>query len=122
MLDRGVKVVAPRWNGKTYELSRLKRLAECDLRRGPMGILEPAEAKIVKPSEVAAWIVPGLAFTANAKGFKIGVAHDFQIVENLPHEPHDIRLIRIVTDNLSDKHIESTTTASTTFLPAATFR
>ena len=28
MLDRGVKVVAPRWNGKTYELSRLKRLAE----------------------------------------------------------------------------------------------
>ena len=59
---------------------------------------------------------------ANAKGFKIGVAHDFQIVENLPHEPHDIQLIRIVTDNLSDKHIESTTTASTTFLPAATFR
>ena len=121
MLDRGVKVVAPRWNGKTYKLVRLKSLSEGDLRRGPMGILEPAEAKIVKPSEVAAWIVPGLAFTiygdrlgygggwydrlmANAKGFKIGVAHDFQIVENLPHEPHDIQLIRIVTDNLSDKH------------------
>ena len=99
-----------------------------------------AEAEIVRPSEVAAWIVPGLAFTiqgdrlgygggwydrlmAGAKGsFKIGVAHDFQIVENLPHEPHDIQLIRIVTDDLSDKHIESTTTASTTFLPAATFR
>ena len=32
-----------------------------------------------------------------------GVAHDFQIVENLPHEPHDIQLIRIVTD---DRHIE----------------
>ena len=44
---------------------------------------------------------------ANANGFKIGVAHDFQIVENLPREPHDIRLIRIVTDNLlSDKHVE----------------
>ena len=139
MLDRGVKVVAPRWNGKTYELAKLKSLSEGDLRRGPMNILEPAEAEIVKPSEVAAWIVPGLAFTilgdrlgygggwydrlmANAKGFKIGVAHDFQIVENLPHEPHDIRLIRMVTDDLSDKHIESTTTASTTFLPAATFR
>ena len=120
MLERGVKVVAPRWNGETYELSRLKRLAECDLRRGPMGILEPAEAKIVKPSEVAAWIVPGLAFTiygdrlgygggwydrlmANAKGFKIGVAHDFQIVEDLPQEPHDIQLIRIVTEV---RHIE----------------
>ena len=120
MLDRGVKVVAPRWNGKTYKLVRLKSLSEGDLRRGPMGILEPAEAKIVKPSEVAAWIVPGLAFTiygdrlgygggwydrlmANAKGFKIGVAHDFQIVEDLPQEPHDIQLIRIVTEV---RHIE----------------
>lgn len=123
MLDRGVKVVAPRWNGKTYELAKLKSLSENDLRRGPMNILEPAEAEIVKPSEVAAWIVPGLAFTilgdrlgygggwydrlmANAKGFKIGVAHEFQIVENLPHEPHDIQLIRIVTD---DRHIEVAT-------------
>ena len=123
MLDRGVKVVAPRWNGKTYELAKLKSLSENDLRRGPMNILEPAEAEIVKPSGVAAWIVPGLAFTiygnrlgygggwydrlmANAKGFKIGVAHEFQIVEDLPHEPHDIRLIRIVTD---DRHIEVAT-------------
>ena len=120
MLDRGVKVVAPRWNGKNYELARLKSLAECDLRRGPMNILEPADVEIAEPSEVAAWIVPGLAFTiygdrlgygggwydrlmANAKGFKIGVAHEFQIVENLPHEPHDIRLIRIVTEV---RHIE----------------
>jgi 5-formyltetrahydrofolate cyclo-ligase len=52
---------------------------------------------------------------ADAKGFKIGVAHEFQIVKNLPHEPHDIPLIRIVTDGLSD-------TASTTCRPAATFR
>ena len=120
MLDRGVKIVAPRWNGKNYELARLKSLAEGDLRRGPMGILEPAEEEIVNPSEVAAWIVPGLAFTiygdrlgygggwydrlmANAKGFKIGVAHDFQIVEDLPQEPHDIQLIRIVTEV---RHIE----------------
>ena len=120
MLDRGVKVVAPRWNGKTYKLVRLKSLSEGDLRRGPMGILEPAEEEIVNPSEVAAWIVPGLAFTiygdrlgygggwydrlmANAKGFKIGVAHDFQIVEDLPQEPHDIQLIRIVTEV---RHIE----------------
>ena len=128
MLERGVKVVAPRWNGETYELARLRSLSEGNLRRGPMNILEPAEAEIVKPSEVAAWIVPGLAFTiqgdrlgygggwydrlmADAKGFKIGVAHEFQIVKNLPHEPHDIPLIRIVTDGLSDRHVEFTETA-----------
>ena len=128
MLDRGVKVVAPRWNGETYELARLRSLSEGNLRRGPMNILEPAEAEIVRPSEVAAWIVPGLAFTiqgdrlgygggwydrlmADAKGFKIGVAHEFQIVKNLPHEPHDIPLIRTVTDDLSDRHVEFTETA-----------
>lgn len=127
MLERGVKVVAPRWNGETYELAKLKSLSEGDLRHGPMNILEPAEAEIVRPSEVAAWIVPGLAFTirgdrlgygggwydrlmADAKGFKIGVAHEFQIVKNLPHEPHDIPLIRIVTDDLSDMHVEFTET------------
>ena len=120
MLGSGVKVVAPRWNGETYELAKLKSLSENDLRRGPMNILEPAEAEIVKPSEVAVWIVPGLAFTihgdrlgygggwydrlmANAKGFKIGVAHEFQIAEDLPHEPHDLRLDRVLTDALSDK-------------------
>ena len=114
MLNRGVAVVSPRWNGEAYELARLKGLSEGDLRRGPMNILEPAEAEIVKPSEVAAWIVPGLAFTRDGRrlgygggwydrllasarkdAIKIGVAHKFQILDDLPHEPHDILLNRI---------------------------
>ena len=129
MLDRGVKVVAPRWNGKTYKLVRLKSLSEDDLRRGPMGILEPKASRIVKPSEVAVWIVPGLAFTKGGKrlgygggwydrllasaykdSLKIGVGHEFQIAEDLPHEPHDVRLDRVVTDDLSDRHVEFTET------------
>ena len=124
MLGRGVTVVAPRWNGETYALARIKGLDESNLRRGPMNILEPAEAEMVKPSEVAAWIVPGLAFTKDGKSLgygggwydrlladengtlKIGVAHEFQIVNNLPHEPHDILLDRVVTPDLDDKHLE----------------
>ncbi len=117
MLDCGVDVVSPRWNGEVYDLARLKNLADEDLRLGPMSIREPAEADIVKPADVSVWIVPGLAFTANGsrlgygggwydrflshscKGsLKIGVAHAFQLVEELPEEPHDIRLDRIVTD------------------------
>jgi 5-formyltetrahydrofolate cyclo-ligase len=84
-----------------------------------MNILESAEAEVVEPSEVAAWIVPGLAFTkdgkrlgygggwydrllADANGtLKIGVAHEFQIVDDLPHEPHDILLDRVVTPERS---------------------
>ena len=113
-------IVAPRWNGETYELAKVKGLSDADLRRGPMNILEPAEADIVAPAEVEVWIVPGLAFTKDGKrlGYgggwydrllasasksarKIGVAHGFQIVDDLPNEPHDIRMDGVVTDTLS---------------------
>ena len=115
MLESGVKVVAPRWNGETYELAVLKGLDEAHLRKGPMRILEPAEAEIVSPKEVGVWLVPGLAFTRNGKrlgygggwydrllaeapkgSLKLGIAHAFQVVDDLPSEPHDILLSKVV--------------------------
>ena len=115
MLRAGVEVVAPRWNGETYELAKLKGLDEKNLRLGPMGIREPVDADIVEPKEVSAWIVPGLAFTRSGKrlGYgggwydrflasapkdvaKIGVAYSFQIVDDFPAEPHDIPLTDVV--------------------------
>ena len=121
-LESGVKVVAPRWNGETYELAALKGLDVAHLRQGQMGILEPAEAEIVSPKEVGIWLVPGLAFTRNGKrlGYgggwydrllckvpkrvpKIGIAYAFQLVDELPTEPHDIRLTSVVScDDLAD--------------------
>ena len=115
MLESGVKVVAPRWNGATYELAVLKELDETHLRQGPMGILEPTEAEIVPPKEVGVWLVPGLAFTRNGNrlgygggwydrllaeapkdSLKLGIAHAFQVVGDLPSEPHDILLSKVV--------------------------
>lgn len=115
LLRAGVEVVAPRWNGATYELARLKGLDAKSLRRGPMGIREPVDADIVRPRDVHVWIVPGLAFTragrrlgygggwydrflasAPKDAVKIGVAYSFQIVDDLPAEPHDIPLTDIV--------------------------
>lgn len=117
MLRAGVEVVAPRWNGETYELAKLKGLDEKKLRRGPMGIREPVDADVVEPKEVSAWIIPGLAFTRGGKrlGYgggwydrllasapkdaaKIGVAYSFQIVDDFPAEPHDIPLTDVVDD------------------------
>ena len=114
MREGGVKVVAPRWNGETYELAVLKGLDEAHLRQGPMGILEPTEAEIVSPREVEVWLVPGLAFTRSGKrlgygggwydrlladapkdAVKIGIAHAFQVVDDLPGEPHDILLSKV---------------------------
>ena len=118
MLARGVKVVAPRWDGEAYELAVLKGLDEAHLRQGPMGILEPAEAEIVSPKEVEVWFVPGLAFTRNGKrlgygggwydrlladatkdAVKLGIAHAFQVVDDLPSEAHDILLTGVIDDS-----------------------
>lgn len=125
LLARKISVVAPRWNGETYELARLKSLRSDDLRKGPMGILEPTEPEIVEPKDVSAWIVPGLAFTrdgrrlgygggwydrlmvhADKQAKLIGVAHAFQVVDDLPSEPHDIRLTDVVDDNLDDPQLQ----------------
>ena len=117
MLTTGVKVVAPRWNGEMYELAVLKGLDEVNLRKGPMGILEPVEAEIVPPKDVGVWIVPGLAFARNGKrlgygggwydrllaeapkaSLKFGIAHAFQVMDDLPSEPHDVLLTDVVDD------------------------
>lgn len=119
LLKRGIIVVAPRWNGQTYELARIVSLRAKDLRLGPMGILEPNKADIVEPKEVTTWLIPGLAFTlegarlgygggwydrlllgANEEAEKIGLAYSFQIVENLPSEAHDIRVNKIITESI----------------------
>lgn len=117
--EKNTRVVAPRWNGETYELAVLKGLDEARLRQGPMGILEPVEPEIVQPKEVEVWLVPGLAFTRSGKrlGYgggwydrllseapkdarKIGIAHVFQVVDDLPSEPHDVELTDVVDDSL----------------------
>lgn len=115
LLCRGTVLAAPRWNGGVYELARLRGLNDASLRVGPMGIREPAAAEIVPAQDISAWIVPGLAFTADGRrvGYgggwydrllagaalgaeKIGVAYPFQLVDNLPASPHDIRLSEVV--------------------------
>ena len=126
MLHMGVEVVAPRWNGETYELAKLKGLDEKNLRRGPMGIREPVDADIVEPKKVYAWIIPGLAFTRGGKrlgygggwydrflasapkgAVKIGVAYSFLVVDDLPCEPHDIPLTDVVDDSRDERAKES---------------
>ena len=111
-LSFGCAVVAPRWNGTDYELVRLQDFAT--LVKGPHGILEPPAGSAVRPEDVRAWLVPGLAFTKDGGrlGYgggwydrllcraakqtpKIGIAYGFQLVDELPTEPHDVRLTSV---------------------------
>ena len=99
-LSVGCAVVAPRWNGTDYELVRLQDFAT--LVKGPHGILEPPAGPAVRPEDVRAWLVPGLAFTKDGGrlGYgggwydrllcraakqtpKIGIAYGFQLVDEL---------------------------------------
>ncbi len=117
---RGVHLFAPRWTGETYALADLEGLTSAHLRVGPQGILEPRlpfQGKgVVEATRLpTAWLVPGLAFTrdggrlgygggwydrllaaADPKAQTLGIAYEFQLVEALPSEPHDIRLTGVV--------------------------
>lgn len=101
----------PRVNGVNldilpYDATRLKH--------GSFDIEEPCGDDTVNPSILDLIIVPAVAFDKDGnrlgrgKGFydrllnhtkavKIGVAYDFQLVDEIPVEPHDIPVDRVIT-------------------------
>jgi 5-formyltetrahydrofolate cyclo-ligase len=113
----GCKVVVPAWRDGTYKLVAYS--SETELFAGPMNILEPApegDGRVsVVEGDVAVWIVPGLAFSrsgarlgygggwydrflakSSPSSISLGVAYPFQIVDDLPLEPHDLPLSGVV--------------------------
>ncbi|MEI6083951.1 MAG: 5-formyltetrahydrofolate cyclo-ligase [Verrucomicrobiota bacterium] len=110
LLARGRRVCVPGFV-TAYVPAEIKDF-DADLVVGRFGILEP---KTVIPAQPDLWLVPGLGFDRSgnrlgrgkgffdamlqgAAGVKIGVGHDFQIVDKLPIEPHDVRLDFVVTE------------------------
>jgi len=89
-----------------------------DLEKGTYGIWEPkSHQENVRPERIDLVIVPGIAFDKKMrrlgrgkayydkflKGLpsgivSIGLAFDFQIVENLPEDSHDIPVSKIITN------------------------
>lgn len=117
--DQGGKVALPRVSDTPPRLRFHKMEAEMRLRTGRFGLKEPPEnAPEIRPGEVAAMIVPGLAFDAAGRrvGFGggyydgvidearaggaavIGFAYDFQIVDACPAGPDDRAVDLVVTD------------------------
>ena len=86
-----------------------------DLSPGAYGILEPKETEAYQDEANALCLVPGLAFSADGarlgygKGYydtffaqhpvlKLGLCYDFQLVPQVPTQPHDVRMDGILTD------------------------
>ena len=111
------RVVVPRVEG---EEMRFYDYDPATLVGGAFGIAEPGpEARLCRPDEIDLLFVPGVAFTRSGarlgrgKGFydrylsqpgvravRIGVCYAHQLVDELPVEPHDVAMQRVVSDGV----------------------
>lgn len=113
VLREGKVLLVPKVHGdimKYYEITSLSQLSP-----GAYGIYEP-DTRMPDTVSRGFMLLPGLAFdkegyrlgygggfydkylSANQGHFKVGLAYDFQVVERLPRELHDIAADAIVTE------------------------
>lgn len=108
--------ILPRVVKKENDLTLYKINSFDDLEEGAFRISEPkTDLEKIDPSQLDFIILPGIAFSMNGhrigygQGYfdrllkktsclKIGVAYEFQIVENIPGEDHDVPVEKIVTE------------------------
>ena len=83
-----------------------------------LGILEPIEAMKIAYKNIDLVLVPGIVFDKHghrigfglgfydrflqkvSKSIKVGLAFDFQVVDRIPHEEHDVPVNFIVTEKM----------------------
>jgi 5,10-methenyltetrahydrofolate synthetase len=108
------RVYLPLIKGNDLELVKFEGIE--NMKPEPVfGILEPTSNEKAEIREIDLVIVPGVAFDASCnrmgrgKGYydrllsesaatKIGVAFNFQIVDKVPVNPHDVTLDMVVTE------------------------
>lgn len=119
-ISKGKKVFYPKVFGQEMEFYHVKDLSE--LKFGYKGIREPQENPIkrffYKKQDNTLMIVPGVAF--DTSGFRIGygkgyydkylcnrgmiakfaLAFDFQILEKIPAEECDVKMDKVITEEL----------------------
>lgn len=103
----------PRVNGVDLEVLPYE---ESRLELGSFHIEEPTGNDITNPEEIELVVVPGVAydrkgrrlgrgkgfydrFLKNSKATKIGVGYEFQLVDDLPSDPHDVAMDIVITQN-----------------------
>lgn len=101
----------PRVNGVNLDLLPY---VESELRKGAYDIEEPTGCNLTDADEIDLMIIPAVAFDrrgnrlGRGKGFydrllastratKVGVGYEFQLMDEIPAEPHDVRMNMVVT-------------------------
>jgi 5-formyltetrahydrofolate cyclo-ligase len=115
-LDSGKKIAFPTVVGEELFFCEVKDLSS--LKKGKFGIMEPcATGNVVIPENADVLVVPGVAFDLNGhrigygKGYYdktlhrleghgklVGLCYDFQLVDEILAEAHDIKMDLIITE------------------------
>lgn len=115
-MEKGKRVVLPITikEDKRLVLSEIRSVD--DLAAGEYGIMEPQDVMELQLNEIEVIVVPGIAFDedgdrlGHGMGYYdkllkhakdatfIGLAFEFQIVEDIPEEDHDVSVHKIVTE------------------------
>ena len=116
VLTSGKKCVLPKVNSQGEPELYVVRDFE-DLELSSLEILEPKKScPVISPTEIDFFLVPGVGFDrqgnrlghgsgfydrllaqANPKAFLLGYGYDFQVVNAIPHEAHDIAVHAVAT-------------------------
>lgn len=115
LLKKGTNIFVPFYSKKHngWDLCEFQNWHE--LEKGPLGILQPKNPRVTSVDIVDLAILPGLAFSKDgvrlgygrgvfdkllfrSKALKVGLAYDFQVVDKLPWEKHDLMMNIVVTE------------------------
>jgi len=124
--SRKIKILLPCYLKDQHRYVFGEFLGWQDLEEGPYGILQPSppvrlrspkddEGSVIDSSKVEVAIIPGVAFDrrgvrlgygkgvydrllSKSNALKIGLAYDFQVVDEIEKEEHDLLMDLIVTD------------------------
>jgi 5-formyltetrahydrofolate cyclo-ligase len=119
-LERGKKLAVPSIDTVSQTMVATELTSIDDLAEGHFGIKEPKDgpAGAIKPEEIDLIVVPGRAFDkknmrlGRGKGYydkflankdlssakTIGLAFEFQVIDSLPSDPHDVPVYRVITE------------------------
>ena len=95
-----------------------------NLNKGVFEIPEPTSGDIIPTEDIDLFIVPGVAFDRDCnrlgrgKGFydryltginkpMIGICFDFQLIDSIPAEKHDIKMTMVITEKVIQLKVES---------------
>ncbi len=114
------EIIVPRTDISNKIMDGVKINSFDNLKENVYGILEPAEdLEAVEPNDIDLIVMPGSAFDKNKsrigygagyydkylksigkkKATKIALAYDFQIVDNIPSDKHDVPVDYVITND-----------------------